>query len=351
MSDRLEKAVVGLTMGDAAGVGSEILVKSVCSGALSADAAAVLIGDKRQLEQGFRVTGKCFPCDVTETVEEAVESAMKNGIALLDTKDIDTDKVEFGISSEICGKNSAETMAMAVKYCVKGFFEGFCFGPNNKVAMKKAGYDFTGMIDILAQFFNHTGSCGELNIVENFFNARVTGHIPLKDVSASLTSEEILRTIRLSHDGLRCFGIDMPKIAVAALNPHAGENGKCGSEEINVIAPAIESARSEGMDVSGPFAADTLFIRVFKGQYDVAVTMYHDQGQIAFKLKDFDNAVTFYAGLPFPVTTCAHGPAYGRAGKGTASPNAFIAAYKTVAQMALVSKQNKKHARDISNPA
>jgi 4-hydroxythreonine-4-phosphate dehydrogenase len=337
-----EKAVVGLTMGDAAGIGAEILVKAVCGGALSDDAAADLIGDRRQHEQGFRVTEKRFPLDVTERIEEAVESAAKNGIALLDTNDLDAEKIEFGNSSAVCGKNSADTMERAVQYCTEGFLDGFCFGPNNKAAMKRAGYDFTGMVDILAKFFRHTGPCGELNVIDNFFNARVTGHIPLKDVASALTSENILRTIRLCHDGLRRFGIDSPRIAVAALNPHAGEDGGCGTEEIEIITPAVNAARSERMDVDGPFAADTLFVRVFKRQYDAAVTMYHDQGQIAFKLRDFDNAVTFYAGLPFPVTTCAHGPAYGKAGKGTASPNAFIAAYKIVAQMALVAKRHQE---------
>jgi 4-hydroxythreonine-4-phosphate dehydrogenase len=328
--DTRQRPVIGLTMGDAAGIGSEIIAKAAACGALTKEAQPVIIGDKSQLEQGMRIAKVTFPYKAVEYFEQAIE---ETGIVLLDTHSLDASKVRMGKLTPNAEKTAAK-IAPRGRGRQGGYLDAICFGPNNKAAMKLAGYSFHGMVDLLAQFFAYSGDSGEINVVGHAFNARVTGHIPISDVSAELSVEGILKAIHLSHKTVRMFGISQPRIAVAALNPHAGDNGTCGREEITLIKPAIDAARAQGLDVTGPLAADTLFVSLFKDRYDIAVTMYHDQGQIAFKLKDFDNAVTIYGGIPYPVGTGAHGTAYDCAGQGVASPGALISAYQILTRMA-----------------
>lgn len=176
--------------------------------------------------------------------------------------------------------------------------------------------------ELMAHCFDVKGLYGEINVLENIQTVRVTSHIPLKNVSANLSKERILECIRLAYDTCKGSGIAEPRVAVSGLNPHNGENGKCGTEEIDVIIPAVEAARAEGMNVEGPFSADVVFMRAFRGDFDTVVTMYHDQGQIALKLRGFEG-VTVGGGQPYPIVTPAHGTAYGKAGKGTAATKAI----------------------------
>ncbi len=333
--------VLGLVMGDAAGVGAEIIAKALFSGKLQKEAVPVVIGDIRQLRLGMRQADAAIDVVPAKSLEDACAIALKEAaygrcerIAVFDTGSLDADHVTVGQVSAVCGEDAARNMRLAAEGCMKGLLDGFCFGPNNKTSLKMAGYHLNGMVDFLAGLFGYEGPKGEININGEVFNARVTGHIPVQDIPRELSEEKILRTIRLLWDTLLRFGKRPPRIAVAALNPHGGENGTCGREELDVIMPALERARKEGFPASGPFAADTLFGKLFKGEYDGAVTMYHDQGQIAFKLINFDQVVTVYGGIPWPVGTGAHGTAYDIAGKGIADPGALTAAYRTVARMA-----------------
>ena len=337
-----ELPAIGLTMGDAAGIGAEILAKAAQKGELIKDAHPIIFGDLRLLKRGMEIAGADFPYTVVKDIETAVHT---EGIVLIDSQRIDAYAVDMGKTSTVCGKEAAEDLRTIVGYSQQGWVEGVCFAPNDKTAIKNAGYPITGMANLLALFYECKGNYGEINIAEGRFNARVISHVPVKDIAASLTTPAIIKTIRLGNSAAQSFGIDIPRVAVAALNPHAGENGTCGTEEIDIILPAIEAVRSEGMNVTGPLAADTVFVQLFNDVYDVVITMYHDQGQIAFKLKDFDNGVTYYSGLPFPATTCAHGTAYGRAGKGRANPGSFIAAYRTVVKMAHVARKRKNESR------
>jgi 4-hydroxythreonine-4-phosphate dehydrogenase len=163
----------------------------------------------------------------------------------------------------------------------------------------------------------------------------VTSHIPLKEVSNKLTIDRVYKTINLMYDTLLKAGYEKPRVAIAALNPHNGDSGTCGREEIDIIMPAVERAVQEGRNIFGPYSADTLFIKAFDGEYDAVVTMYHDQGQIALKLKGFDRGVTISAGLPNVKTTPAHGTAYNIAGKGIAITTAFEEAYRIATQMVI----------------
>lgn len=171
-------------------------------------------------------------------------------------------------------------------------------------------------------------------MLEGLWNARVTSHVPLKDVAALLTKERILENLRLTNTALRASGLAHPRIAVAALNPHAGDGGNFGREEIDIIAPAVEAARQEKIGCDGPFPADTVFVRARRGDFHAVLTMFHDQGQIAMKLIGFDAGVTLMGGFPFPICTAAHGTAYDIAGRGVANPGAMRNALLLAARMA-----------------
>jgi 4-hydroxythreonine-4-phosphate dehydrogenase len=175
---------------------------------------------------------------------------------------------------------------------------------------------------------------GEINVLDKLWTSRVTSHIPISEVAKNLTADNILRAVGLANETLIRAGYDKPRIAVSALNPHAGESGTCGREEIDIIAPAVQAAASQGINVAGPFSADTVFINAFKGMYDVVVTMYHDQGQIAMKLMGFQFGVTVTGGLPYPFATPAHGTAFDIAGRGVANIDAMERAVMIASKMA-----------------
>ncbi len=175
---------------------------------------------------------------------------------------------------------------------------------------------------------------GEMNVVDGVWTTRVTSHIPLIKVGENLSKEGILSMIRLSDKACREAGIEEPRIAVAALNPHCGEGGLCGEEEQTLILPAVEEAKAEGYPVAGMYSADVIFVKAFESELDAVVTMYHDQGQIALKLKGFDHAVTILGGFPVPIGTPAHGTAYDIAGTGEAKEHAFIAAFEIIRRQA-----------------
>ena len=183
------------------------------------------------------------------------------------------------------------------------------------------------------------GPASEFNVLDGLWNARVTSHIPLAEVAAHITRERVLRALRLTDDSMRAAGFKRPRIAVAGLNPHAGDGGNFGREEIDAIAPAVEEAGADGIATEGPFPADTVFLRAKSGAFDAVLTMYHDQGQIAMKLMGFDRGVTLLGGFPFPICTPAHGTAYDIAGKGIAGIGAARAAILLAAEMAQKKKR------------
>ena len=333
-----DKPVIGITLGDAAGIGPEIVAKAASGGILQDHAQPIIVADERLLKRGMAIAKVTFEYQVALSIEEAVKLS---GLVLLDTQSIDAYSVELGEMNSSCGKDSATNIGLCVEYCKQGLMEGICFGPNNKLAMKLAGFTLHGAIDLVSNFFGFKGYRGELNVLDHvFWTSRVTSHIPVKDISEKLTIESILNCINLADKTLKRAGISNPRIAVAALNPHGGEGGTCGMEEIEIIQPAVDQAKRNGVNAHGPFPADTLFIKLFNNEFDVAVTMFHDQGQIAMKLKGFDNGVTVMAGLPYPVTTCSHGTAYDVVGQGVANPGAWENAYILAAKMASVDRNN-----------
>src|SRR5690242_1242425 len=217
--------------------------------------------------------------------------------------------------------------------------DAVCFTPFNKKAMRLARPVYDDEIAFSAETVGLDTPASEFNVLDRLWNARVTSHIALKDVPSRLTTERIHRALRLTDACMRRAGFAQPRIAVAGLNPHAGDGGNFGREEIDVIAPAVEQGRREGVVAEGPFPADTVFLRAKNGAFDAVLTMYHDQGQIAMKLMGFDRGVTLLGGFPFPICTPAHGSAYDIAGKGVANPGASKAALLLAAKMAAKHQQ------------
>ena len=334
-----DKPVIGVLLGDAAGVGPELIAKIVGDGFLTEQCRPVLLGDKRVLELGMKQGNVSFPYNEIASVADA---DWTKGAQIIDANDLDPAIAPVGQVSVDSGKSVGAAILKAVDMCKKGEIEGFVFAPFNKTALKKAGFDFESEHYLFAHHFGVTTPFGEVNVLDDLMTSRVTSHIPLKEVSEKLTKENILRAMRLLDSTLKMYGVEKPRLGVAGLNPHNGENGTCGREEIDVIAPAIELARAEGIDAVGPYPSDILFIRAFKGEFNAAVTMYHDQGQIALKLKGFDYGVTVAGGQPWPIATPAHGTAYDIAGKGIAKTEAMKNAVRMVVRMAKTNRARAK---------
>jgi len=327
--------VIGILPGDSAGIGPEIVAKTAASGFLASVCRPVIIGDARVFEKALSlIKQKAEYYCVADISEAAALADRERGIALLDQKDQDPGAIACAAVQEYCGKAVLNMLNTASELCKKGALAGFCFAPLNKAAMKAAGSRHNSEHELFTEIFDVKGPHGELNVLRNLMTTRTTSHIPLKEVSSRLTSGAILDAITLSWTTLRRMGLPKPRIAVAGLNPHNGEGGRCGREEIDIIAPAVQKALEMGINVSGPFSADTIFIKAFAGEYDSVVTMYHDQGQIALKLMGFEEGVTVAGGMPYPIATPAHGTAFDIAGKGIAKTSAFECAVRLTAKMA-----------------
>lgn len=326
----MEKKTVGILLGDSSGVGPEIVAEVAAKGMLTENLNPILIGDVRQFEQGLKVVKK--ECAHYVMGEDFVLDYSK-GIPVYDLGDQDPALVEMGKAQAYCGAGALAQLKTACKLAKEGKIAGFTYAPFHKGAMRSAGMAHESEAEEMAAEFGVTGPIGEVNMIGELMTFRVTSHIPVKEISDHLHVENILETIRLGYQTSRTFGVAEPRIAVAGLNPHNGEGGKCGTEEIEVIQPAIEKAREEGMNITGPISGDIIMMRAFKGEFDVVITMFHDQGQIALKVMGFDQGVTIGGGLPYPITTAAHGTAFGRAGKGYASTTAFENAVKVLTRM------------------
>ncbi len=320
---------IGLLPGDAAGIGPEIAAK-LLSQALEPEVATVVIGDPRVLARGAAAAGVALELPTIERAEDApVGAALLPGLA------IDPDAAPVGQVSALAGKAALDGFRMALELAAAGELDAICFAPCNKQAMHEAGLELEDELRFFVQVLGFKGYVGEVNATDELATTRVTSHVPLSAVAGLITEDGVLQAIRLARNTLRAAGKPHPKIAVAGLNPHAGDGGIFGREEIEVIAPAVERAQAEQIAASGPWPADTVFVRARDGAFDAVVTMYHDQGQIAMKLMGFERGITIHAGLPVPITTPAHGTAFDIAGRGIARVDGLARAYQTACRMAL----------------
>jgi len=254
---------------------------------------------------------------------------------LVDRGHLDPATIERAVPSAAGGRFALENFNTCLKLAQAGRVDAVCFTPFNKAAMRMAHPSYDDEIGYTAEVLGTPDVIArEFNVLEGLWNARVTSHVPLSKVAELITTPRVLEDLRLTDRSLRDAGFEHPRIAVAALNPHAGDGGNFGHEDEDEIRPAVELAKAEGINAEGPFPSDTVFVRATKGAFDAVLTMYHDQGQIAMKLIGFDRGVTLLGGFPFPICTPAHGSAYDIAGKGIANPGASRAAVLLAARMA-----------------
>lgn len=321
------KPKIGLVLGDPCGIGPEVTAKLVACEDVRERGDIVIIADIQVYELGQKIAGVHTTCNTVDTV--TVEMFNKHQLLLLTEPLFDMDSEGFAVGkvSKAAGKYQLACLEKALKMCTDGVIDGFCFAPLNKEAMHLAGLAHDDEQGFFREQIGHKGELGFLNTLGNLWTSRTTSHVPLRQISDLITSESVLKAIRLLDAALRSTGKNEPVIAVAGLNPHAGDGGVFGDEEIKEIEPAVKQAQQQGINAVGPFPPDTIFLRGRNGEFDAIVTMYHDQGQIAMKLMGFDHGVTLHAGLPFPVTTSAHGSAFDIAGKGVASANALREAF------------------------
>ena len=328
----MDKPVIGLMLGDATGIGPEISARLLASGVTGEVANVVVIGDRRVLELGMRDAGTKLGYRVYPSVD-SIRWPVEQ-LPVLDLGNIDPAHFKRGESSAESGRLTGETLKFMIDLAAAGKLDGICFAPLNKGALHQGGWKYHDEHQMFAALTGHKGFFGEMNVIKEFSTFRVTSHVALREAVNMITPERIENAIRLADETLRAAGHARPRIGVAALNPHSGENGLFGDEEIRIIRPTVDRMRAAGVNCTGPISSDAIFIKARGGEFDGVVMMYHDQGQIATKLLGFNKGVTVTAGLKTVFTTPAHGTAYDIVGQSRADPGALEYAFRLAARLA-----------------
>lgn len=322
----VQRPLIALALGDPAGIGNELAIKALSDAETFAAADWLIVGDRRLWSVGEEQAGTGLA--VADLGAERFECA-----AFLDLAHADIEAIAVGQSSAACGDVAFRNFRTALRLAAEGMADAVCFTPFNKHSMRLGDPEYVDEIGFVQRSIGTTVTGSEFNVLDEVWNARVTSHVPLGQVAELITRERIERAIHLTHATMEAAGIRNPRIGVAALNPHAGDGGNFGTEDAEIIAPAVQTAAESQLLVSGPIPSDTVFVRALKGEFDAVLTMYHDQGQIAIKLIGFDRGVTLIGGYPFWIATPAHGTAYDIAGQGVANPGATIAALRLAARL------------------
>jgi len=322
--------LLGLTIGDPAGVGPEIVVKATAQEGVRAACRPLVIGETGILRRATRL------CRVDLSVRPIASPAEATGapgtLEVLDLKNIDAANCPPGVLSPHCGRAAAEYLYKAIDLAMTHELDGVVTAPLSKEAMVQAGFKYDGHTELFAER-TRTKDYAMLLVVGRMRVIHVSTHTSLRSACEKVKKGRILTVIRLAHQALHDLGSKKKRIGVAGLNPHAGEGGLFGREEIEEIAPAVEAAKAEGIKASGPFSPDTLFHRLKLGEFDAIVAMYHDQGHIPLKLIGFDRGVNVTVGLPIIRTSVDHGTAFDIAGTGTANPRSMVEAILLAAKL------------------
>jgi len=322
---------IAWTLGDAAGIGPELIAKSLANPMLMAICQPVVVGPAWLLDLGMKTAQVNQAVTVCKPSE--IDSVSEGSIPVVDLG-WPCEYIPLGAVSASAGKLSLAMLQCAVEMAQAGIVDAVVKAPSNKEALKLGGNPFDTELPLVAGWLEET-EFAEVNVVGDLFTSRVTSHVPLKDVASLLQPDRICETIQLLHRVLTQAGYKTPAIGVSALNPHAGEHGLFGDEESEVIAPGIALAQKAGIAVEGPLPADTIFVRARRGDFQGVVTMFHDQGLIAMKLLGFDRGVSVSGGLSIPIMTTSHGTAFDIAGQGLADPGAFQATVELAVRMAV----------------
>jgi len=326
------RPLIGITMGDPVGIGPEIIFYACGDPSIYEICRPLVIGDVGILLSAKQCTGSHLNLN---SVSQPSDGKYRPGlIDVLNITHLEVQHIRFGLPIPSTGHAMVSYITTAIEMTAQKQIAAMVTCPINKSVMKMAGYSYNGHTEILAKQ-TQTENVAMMLAGDRLKVILVTIHEPLKRVAELLSVEKIINVISIAHDGLvNRFGIRDPLIAVAGLNPHAGEEGLFGQEEDHFILPAIEHSRHTGKRIVGPFSPDTLFYHAAKGAYDAVICMYHDQGLIPFKMIHFNDGVNVTLGLPIIRTSVDHGTAYDIAGTGKANPGSLIAAIKMAAQQA-----------------
>jgi 4-hydroxythreonine-4-phosphate dehydrogenase len=321
-------------MGDPSGVGPEIIAKALAQPEIAAMCRPLILGDPAAMERALSITGSRLEMKLVNDVS-GFSGSSENVIHLKPLSELSIADMEFGHPSTGAGEAMFRYIEEAARLCLAGEVAAMATAPINKEALNRAGRKYPGHTELLAEL---TGAKEFVMMLagDRLRVALVTIHEALADVPRLLNRDRVLATIRIVHRDVDRYFRRNPRLAVLALNPHCGEGGLFGNEEKNIIGPAVDAARNEGIDAVGPLSADTLFHFAARGDYDAVVCMYHDQGLIPLKLLHFDDGVNITLGLPIIRTSVDHGTAYNLAGTGQASEASMVAAIRMAARMAAI---------------
>lgn len=328
----MAKPRLACLLGDPSGVGPEMAVKLLAREANRQAAEVLLIADRTALASGEQFAGASLDVLAVESLEALRFEPGR--ITLLPCDVLNGLAPALGVSDAASGRSALQALNLAADAALRGLVGAILFAPFNKHSLRLGGLTQEDELRHLQQRLNVPGFVCEFNITGGLWTSRVTSHVPLKDVAALITVPAVCDAVHIIHRALKQAGIAAPRIAVSGLNPHAGDGGSIGMEEIEVIAPAVQQLQAQGIDARGPYSPDTVFIAARRGDFDAVVSMYHDQGQIAMKLMGFEQGVTLHGGLPVPVATSASGSAFDIAGRGVAKIEGLQAAMDLCVRMA-----------------
>ncbi|HEX2988242.1 MAG TPA: 4-hydroxythreonine-4-phosphate dehydrogenase PdxA [Chloroflexota bacterium] len=329
MSD--SRPILGVTMGDPSGSGPEILVKALTTPEVRAASRPIAIGDGATIERAASIVGSTVQ---VRSIERVADATFQDGVLeVLDLHNVDLSQLQYGKVQAASGEAAFQSIVKGVELAKAGETAAIVTSAINKESLNLAGHHYDGHTEILADLCGIKSVC-MLLVAGNFRVTHVSTHCSLRQAIERAKKPRIMDVIRMTHQATKMLGVAEPRIAVSGLNPHSGEGGLFGDEEIKEITPAIEAMKAEGFNVVGPIPPDTVFFRMHEGQYDAVVAMFHDQGHIPTKVIAFDEGVNVTLGLPIIRTSVDHGTVFGKAGKGTARPTSMLAALRLAAQMA-----------------
>ena len=322
------KINIAVLLGDPSGIGPE-LVSKLLSEEITNKANVIIIGEKNILENGNKISGKSHNLNFVEDFDN-IDFAKGNKF-FLDISKGKNHKYKLSECSKEAGESVLASLNLALDLAKKNKIHAINFGPFNKTSLKLGGNKYSDELHLMAEKLEVKNFFCEFNVIDNFWTARVSSHIPIKEVPEHVKKEKIIKPIKLINEAMKLNGIKSPRVAVQALNPHA----EFGTEEKDEIIPAIEEAKKLGINADGPLPCDTSFITAYKnGNHDCIVGMYHDALQSGLKAFGFDRGVTVQGGLPFPITTPAHGTAFDIAGKNKANLEPTLNSFKIALTMA-----------------
>ena len=337
MSSAQALPVVAIALGDPAGIGPELIARLLARQEATTLANIVVVGDRWLWEDGQHIAGVEVATAPVNALTEVRGRADTQRPAFLAVDTIEPALVHRGRAEPAGGRSVLKVLNRCMDATLAGEVDAICFAPLNKQAMKLGGMKHEDELHHFAEYLGVTGYFCEFNTLGDLWTSRISSHVPLKTVADYLSVSRIGQAAELIYRSLLANGVASPKVAIAAFNPHGGDGGTCGREEIDIIVPAVQALQARSWPTEapfhGPFPADTIFLKAQAGEYQAVVTMYHDQGQIAIKLLGFSRGVTVQGGLPIPITTPAHGTAYDIAGQGKASVEATWQAFRIACRM------------------